>query len=187
MSPTTTAGSSLSTCAVILAAASQWGDGIAVAVAAQRATGFPLNVTPDELPAEFALRQQHAEGVWLAYDDGRCVGHALVSLVGPDLPKWSLATDPAVRHAHDAGRLAEFGSLAVHPNHHGHGIARAIKIACLDWMTEQGLLGCASVWNDSAGSQRLARQYGRAVGTHPVVPSTLFVYDRWPASRPADR
>lgn len=163
---------------VMLVPPADYADGIPVVEAAKRATGFPLNYTASDVGDAFADRQADALAVWLAYHEDECVGHALVSAVPANVPKWLGVNDPVVRHARDRGYLAEFGSLAVHPDHHGQGIARALQVACLDWIVEHDLLGCASVWNDSVGSQRLSRQYGRVVGTHPVLPSTLFVYDK---------
>lgn len=168
---------------IALADPSQWADGLAVVEAAKQATGFPLNSSVEEIVPVFAQRQAQALGVWVAYRDDTCVGHALITRVELDVPKWTQVNDAAVREARAQGRLVELGSLAVHPDHHGQGIAGALVDARLDWTRRHGLLGCASVWNDAEGSQRLARRHGRMVGTHPTLPSTLYVYDTPPAAR----
>lgn len=152
--------------------------GVLLAEAAKRATGFPLDATVEDVGARFAARQKRALGVWLAFLDDEPVGHALVEPIRDNHPSWDHIADRAVASARTRGALVEFGGLVVAPEHHGRGIATALVEARMDWASRHDLLGCASVWDDSVGSRRIAQRHGRHVGVHPALPIGLYIYDR---------
>jgi GNAT superfamily N-acetyltransferase len=151
--------------------------GVAIAVAAKRATGFPSDVDEDTLRRALAARQAAALGVWLAYAGSTPVGHALIARVGDDHDTWGRVTDPVIVEVRAAGRLAELGGLSVHPDHHRLGIARRLQSARLDYCRTHGLVPVAAAWNSSDGSFRLCSQAGRPVASHHAHPITLFHLD----------
>ncbi len=152
--------------------------GVQVAVAAKRATGVPFDVDEATLRVALPARQAAANRVWLAFDDGVVIGHALVAVMTDDDPTWGPVTDPAVVSARRSGRLLELGALSVHPDHHRRGVARELQRVRLLWADRHGLVPVAAAWDDSPGSTELCRQAGRPVGVHPRYPITLFVLDR---------
>lgn len=166
------------TLSVRLAEIAEYPTGVRLAEAAKRATGFPLDATVEDLSARFTARQQGALGVWLAFLDDEPVGHSLIEPIRINHPSWDHITDHTVSSARARGTLVEFGGLVVAPEHQGHGIATALVEARMDWASSNDLLGCASVWNDSVGSRRIAQRHGRHVGVHPTLPIGLYIYDR---------
>lgn len=82
--------------------------GVEVALAAQAATGFPIDRTPDELRAVLTARQSHAVGVWLAWRGSEVVGHGLVEPIEPG-SKWARMSDEGIADACNAGTLVELG------------------------------------------------------------------------------
>lgn len=152
--------------------------GLEVALAAQQATGFPSDVDAPTLGTHLARRQREAAGVWLAFEDGQAVGHALVAFAGQSHPTWGPVTDPLVAAARGAGRLVELGALSVHPRAHRRGIATALQAERLAWARERDLLPVAAAWDASQGSSTLCARAGRVVGHHPDLPITLYCLDR---------
>lgn len=151
--------------------------GVAIAVAAKRATGLPSDVDEDTLASALTARQHAALGVWLAYAGSTPVGHALLARVTDEHTTWGRVTDPVVAEARTAGRLAELGGLCVHPEHQRRGIAGRLQSARLDHARTHGLVPVAAAWDSSVGSTRLCSAAGRVVGVHHEHPITLFHLD----------
>lgn len=149
--------------------------GISIALAAQSATGFPTDRTPEELREVLSARQSRALGVWLAWHHDTPVGHGLIEPIAPGT-KWEHVTDTRIAQACRDNRLVELGGLAVHPDHHRQGIANALVQARLQWVTEHNLEACTSVWANSEGSTRLAQRYGYTIGVHPTLPIDRYAY-----------
>ena len=172
----------LSLLSVAEAAADLWPRGADLVAAAQAATGFPTNVSPDQVREHTARRQAAALNVWIASATGPTgalvVGHGLLVPVAPGHPDWAGVEDASVDIALRDGRLVELGGLAVRPGWTRQGVADALVQARLTWLAERGLVGCSSVWRGSAGSTRLAERYGRRVHRRTDVASDRFVYDR---------
>lgn len=151
--------------------------GVDVALAAQAATGFPSDRTPDELVDVLTRRMRGSAAVLLAFRDGQAAGLGLIEPVPRDSRSWVHVTDRVVHYARIGGTLVEIGGLAVHPDHARRGVAGALGEALMSWSRTHPVVAVASSWDHSPGSGAVCRRYGRVVGRHPSLPITLYCLD----------
>jgi hypothetical protein len=163
---------------VILAHEDRWEEGVRVMLAVQQDTGLPdLGQWP---PARYAqsLREQQAQaaGVWLALVGSTAVGHALLTPVAADDPRWSSTSDPEVVVALSDARLVEIDALGVAYEWQQRGAGGALVCAQISWVaTSPGMLMGAPVRRDSPGEAGLAARLGRRVVTPVAGPCDLYV------------
>jgi GNAT superfamily N-acetyltransferase len=134
---------------------------------------------PGRLAEHTRRRHETALSVWVALDEQRVVGHGLIRLVPANHPEFSRVSDLTIHEALAAGHLLELGGLTVHPSWQRKGIGEALVSARLAWISRlpEPMVAVSVVWQNSVGSQMLARRHGVCVGLGINGPYDIFRYN----------